>query len=455
MSKPIDVPLSEQPETELRNRVPDAIRGTDRSFVVIGRPEREPQIIELLEGQASLIGRDESAAIRIDEGGVSRRHASLMRVGSAIEIKDLGSKNGVFRNGQNIGTDATALRVGDRVSIGPAILSIAWLSEEPGQTISSEQAGRDGEALIEDPKMRELYALLPRIAASPVAVLITGETGVGKELVAAQLHRRSGRAADRFVRLNCAAIPEGLVESELFGFERGAFTGADRQRAGHLETASGGTLLLDEVGELPKPAQAKLLRALETNTITRVGGTREFKLDLRVVSATNRDLQVEVNEGRFRPDLLYRLNGIALHVPPLRERQSEILPLAHLFVGRLAARMKEPPPLISPVAAEALAHHAWPGNVRELRQVIERAFVLAPHGVIEKDHLGLALHGARGGKQPLSGALVEDLSNLERQSLIDALAAHAGNRTHAARALGISRRALHYKLHKYGLSDES
>lgn len=450
MTKPTNVSGSKLAETELRHRASPSLRVADRGFVVVGRPQGDPEVVELVEGQPLLVGREEGAAIRIDEGGVSRRHASLLRVGSSIEIKDLGSKNGVLRNGQSIGTDSTALRIGDRVNIGPATLSIAWLSDAPGQPAVGETLATEAEVLIEDPSMRELYALLPRIAASPVAVLITGETGVGKELVAAQLHRQSGHAADRFVRLNCAAIPEGLVESELFGFERGAFTGADRQRAGHLEAASGGTLLLDEVGELPKGAQAKLLRALETNTIMRVGGNREIKIDLRVVSATNRDLQLEIREGRFRSDLYYRLNGVSLHVPPLRQRPAEIMPLARLFVARLAVRMNEATPSISSAAADALVKHSWPGNVRELRQAVERALVLAPHGAIEVDHLGLTTGAARDAK-PLPGALVEDLAKLERQSIEEALAAHAGNRTHAARALGISRRTLHYKLDKYQL----
>ncbi len=437
-------------ETELRHRPVTSSRIADRGFVVVGRTQGDPEVIELLEGQPLLVGRDEGAAIRIDEGGVSRRHASLLRVGSSIEIKDLGSKNGVLRNGQNIGTDSTPLRAGDRVTIGPATLSIAWLSDEPGQPAGGDPVATDSEVLVEDPGMRDLYALLPRIAISPMAVLITGETGVGKELIAAQLHRQSSRVADRFVRLNCAAIPEGLVESELFGFERGAFTGADRQRTGHLEAASGGTLLLDEVGELPKAAQAKLLRALETNTIIRVGGNREIKVDLRVVSATNRDLQLEIREGRFRADLYYRLNGVSLHVPPLRDRAIEIMPLARLFAWRLAGRMNEAPPVISDAAAEALMQHRWPGNIRELRQVVERALVLAPHDVIEVEHLGLSKEAGRDAK-PVSGALTEDLAKLERQSIEEALAAHGGNRTHAAKALGISRRALHYKLDKYGL----
>jgi DNA-binding NtrC family response regulator/pSer/pThr/pTyr-binding forkhead associated (FHA) protein len=305
--------------------------------------------------------------------------------------------------------------------------------------------------VIADPAMVKLFELARRVASAPTTVLILGETGVGKEVVAEQIHRWSTRAKGPFVRLNCASLPETLLESELFGHERGAFTGADRRKIGYLEAADGGTLFLDEIGELSAAMQAKLLRVIETRRVIRVGGTQELGVDVRIVSATHRDLKTAVGEGRFREDLFFRLTAFVLEVPPLRTRPTEILLLAELFLRQLAARQNASPPPIEADAQAALTRHAWPGNVRELRNAVEHALVLAGGQPINAEHLPDAIKAARAGAPQAAGMMKGQLEAMERKTIEDALDAENGNRTRAARRLGISRRALIYKIGKYGI----
>jgi two-component system, NtrC family, response regulator AtoC len=308
----------------------------------------------------------------------------------------------------------------------------------------------DGEPLVLDPQMVKLYALLARIAASPITVLVLGETGVGKELIAEAVHRGSGRSAGPLVKINCATLPENLLESELFGHERGAFTGADRRKQGYFEVAAGGTLFLDEVGEMPLALQAKLLRVLERRTITRVGGTEEIAVDVRLVAATNRDLEREAERGAFRLDLYFRLCGFAVVIPPLRDRAVEILPLATRFAYGFARELGQPTPSISKAASQALLAYQWPGNVRELKNVIERAVVLQTDGVLDLDHLPERARDGAPVSDEARGVRAQ-VADVERAALAAALAACNGNQTHAAHKLGLTRRALIYKLEKYGL----
>jgi len=310
-----------------------------------------------------------------------------------------------------------------------------------------------GGAIVLDPVMQRVYKLVAKIAESSMTVLILGETGVGKELVAEAIHRGSTRRTGPMVKLNCAALPETLLESELFGHERGAFTGADRRKQGFFEAAHGGTLFLDEVGEMPPSLQAKLLRVLENKVITRVGGTAEILVDVRVVCATHRDLQVDVRTGRFRQDLLFRIGGFTVAVPPLRDRRAEIVALAEHFVRVAATEVKRPPPALSPEAREALLAYRWPGNVRELENAMERALVLCEDAITLAD-----LPDRLRELTPRSGAAAGPVSNihgqledLERTAIVSALEANADNQTRAARSLGLSRRALIYKMEKYGL----
>ena len=313
-------------------------------------------------------------------------------------------------------------------------------------------AGADTDVVVaEDGAMRELFELARRAARSEVTVLLTGETGSGKEVVAAEIHRASARAAGPYVRINCASIPETLIESELFGHERGAFTGADKRRIGFIESAHGGTLLFDEIGELPLSLQAKLLRVLEERKVLRVGSVEEVEVDVRFVAATNRDLEREVEKGAFRHDLFFRLSAMTLRVPPLRDRPKDLPLLAAHFATRASQAARRPPARFTDGFSQALLRYPWPGNVRELRNVIERAVILADGSELTVTELPERLAVLAPATSREASPMRERLDDVERRALADALREAKGNRTHAARRLGISRRALLYKLKKYNL----
>ncbi|HTJ42549.1 MAG TPA: sigma 54-interacting transcriptional regulator [Kofleriaceae bacterium] len=309
--------------------------------------------------------------------------------------------------------------------------------------------------VVVDPAMRRVYELVARIADTPMTVLILGETGVGKELVAEALHRGSSRRDKVMLKLNCASLPETLLESELFGYERGAFTGADRRKQGYFEAATGGTLFLDEIGEMPLGLQAKLLHVLERRTITRVGSTQEVPVDVRLVAATHRDLEGDCRVGRFREDLFFRVSGFTLIVPPLRDRRSEVVPLALHFAAAFASELGQSAPRFTEHAEKALGAWDWPGNVRELKNAIERAVVLSGGQRVDVDHLPDKIRDAarRAAPRPATapGDMKEHLAEVERAAIEAALAEHNGNQTRAAARLGISRRALIYKMEKHGL----
>jgi DNA-binding NtrC family response regulator len=313
------------------------------------------------------------------------------------------------------------------------------------------------------PAMREVYRLIGRAARTDVTVLITGESGTGKELVARALHDESSRSRAPFIALNCAAIPDELVESELFGHVRGAFTGADRDRAGVFEAAGSGTLFLDEVGELSEAAQAKLLRAIEERRVTRVGATSEIPVDVRLIAATNRSLEAASGSGAFRADLRYRLSVVGIELPPLRERREDIVPLALHFLNHFAARHDIPPRPLSEAARRALLAYDWPGNVRELRNAMERAVVLAEGQSIDAGDLPAALAGSATPLRPADAALAElsysdarnrALEGFERSFLAAALERHGRNVSATARALGVHRQSLQKMLRRLGLEPE-
>jgi DNA-binding NtrC family response regulator len=293
-----------------------------------------------------------------------------------------------------------------------------------------------------DPLMKQVFKLAERAAQAPISVLIVGETGTGKEVVAEAIHRMSPRAAAPFVRLNCAALTETLVESELFGHEKNAFTGATQAKRGFFEAAAGGTLFLDEVGELPLGTQVKLLRVLEQWRIVRVGGTTELPVDVRLVCATNRDLETEVQRGRFREDLFFRIAAFVIPVPPLRDRKGEILPLAVLFAHEIATDLRQPTPGFTPEATAALQSASWPGNVRELRNVIERAVVLSEGAKIAREHLPEQVLAQAKATPHDALDVRQRVASVERETVVAALDAAEGNQTQAAKRLSISRFAL-------------
>ena len=297
--------------------------------------------------------------------------------------------------------------------------------------------------------MREVFAFIERIAAYPTTVLVTGESGTGKELAARAIHARSPLRDRPLVVCNCSVLSPGLIEAELFGHVRGAFTGADRDRRGLFEAADGGTIFLDEIGEMPLDAQVKLLRVLENREIRRVGSPLSTRVDIRVIAATNGDLQRMVSAGRFREDLFYRLNVGAIELPALRDRIEDVELLAECFLADLSRRFGLPRSTLSPAALGALRAHRWPGNVRELGNVLERAAILARSGTIGVEHLPPDVLRACGG--PNSDGTDLSLDAAERCQIRRALDSVAGKRTEAARLLGLSRRTLYRKLDKHGL----
>ncbi|MDR2102159.1 MAG: sigma 54-interacting transcriptional regulator [Treponema sp.] len=300
--------------------------------------------------------------------------------------------------------------------------------------------------------MRGVYEMLSQVAPSDATVLITGESGTGKELVAAELHRLSKRVGQAFVKLNCAALPESIIESELFGHERGAFTGAHAQRKGRFELAHRGTLFLDEIGELPPQIQVKLLRVLQERELERVGGNSTIKVDVRLIAATNKNLEEEVKSGRFRDDLYYRLNVFPLHIPPLRERKSDIVLLADYFAEKYADKNGKTIKRISTPAIELLTSYSWPGNVRELENCIERAVILSTDTVIHAYNLPPSLQSAASTNTEPTTTLEAALSRLEKELIVEALKLSDGNMSAAARRLGITERQMGLRVHHYGIN---
>jgi two-component system, NtrC family, response regulator AtoC len=483
--------------------------GASGTSTVIVRPDKTLRV-----------GRRRDSEIVVEHPGASRDHA-LIHPGEPPEIEDLASNNGTRVQGNLIPPRTrTPLPVGSVVEIAGTILHVRHLSSSPDEEARADvktwslHPGTDREqaVVVRDRRMMDLYQLAERVAASGMAVLILGETGVGKELVAERVHAFSPRRDRPFFRVNCAALAEGILASELFGHERGAFTGAHATKVGLFEAANGGTVFLDEIGELSMETQAKLLRVLETGEVTRVGSHQSRQVDVRIVSATNRNLAENIARGRFRSDLFFRLNGVSLTIPLLRDRPDDIVALAEFFAQRCAAMMAMASPVLSDGVKAALLRYRWPGNVRELKNVIERAVVLNPGPLIET--AALQFDFAHGGYTPTVGppppstaaasvgpasqqhfemgrhasasenfraadrAVVSDtmdshgprsartagrlksarraeqlraeLARAERDRIIEALN-QAGNQAGAAKLLGLSRRALIYRLELYDI----
>jgi two-component system response regulator FlrC len=314
-------------------------------------------------------------------------------------------------------------------------------------------SGADDAGVIAlDPASRDLFAIAGRVAQTDATVLLTGESGVGKEVVARYIHRHSSRRDGPFVAINCAAIPDSLLEATLFGYEKGAFTGAQQAQAGKFEQAQAGTLLLDEVTEMPAGLQAKLLRVLQEREVERVGGKKPVPLDIRIIATSNRDMAEAVAKGVFREDLYYRLNVFPVAIPALRERPQDIIAIARHFVVDHGGRLGRPGVTLAPAAEAALTAHPWPGNVRELENVIQRALILSTGSQIDPGHLRLAPSPTPATPAPgpaAAGAKPDNMKDLEREHILRTLAEVGGSRKAAIERLGISERTLRYKLQQY------
>ncbi|MBV1857607.1 MAG: sigma 54-interacting transcriptional regulator [Nannocystaceae bacterium] len=419
--------MSSEPSIGARSPLPKTQEGAGpeiwgRLVIMDGARPR----VELLRlGESYVVGRSSLCQVCVRDPGLSREHLAI-HVGSVVEVEDLGSSNGTLASGQKlapgvrvIASDTTPLDVGGVVMVLQA---------------SAETTRR------RDPPMDVVRTLALRAAPSDLPLLFLGETGVGKTRLAREVHEASHRAEGPFVTVDCGTLGASIVESELFGHEAGAFTGASQARIGVLESARGGTVFIDEIGELPNGIQTRLLRAVQAGVVRRLGGAREHALDVRFISATHRDVAVEVSEGRFREDLYYRLAGLVLRLPPLRLRQAEIPELLRAVIEDLCTEVGAhlPGPL-DPQIVQWAQRQPWPGNVRQLRNVVLRTLVL--HGAVEVGALARALDedGAHSGD-----------GNDERQRIAEALEACAGNQTQAAKRLGISRRTLVDRLDRYG-----
>ena len=356
-----------------------------------------------------------------------------------------------------------ARRIADHIALAVSHEQLANLAREAAEaklradrlearvrSLSDELAGHAGGMVGASDEWKAVLKAATQVASTDTTVLLVGESGTGKEVIARFIHRASTRANRPFVALNCAALPEQLLESELFGYERGAFTGAQQAKPGQIELAAGGVLFLDEVAEMSASAQAKFLRVLQEREFQRLGSTRTLKANVRVIAATNRDLHKALGRGDFREDLFYRLQVFDIKLPPLRARPTDILPLSEAFLQQIGQTFGRPPSGLTRDAKEALMHYDWPGNVRELRNALERAAILCEGGLITTEHLSLD-NGPRGPRS-LAGASTTDLSAVERDMIAQVLVECGGNKSKAAARLGISRTQLYVRLRRYHLS---
>ncbi len=406
-----------------------------------------------------VIGRGSENDVVVEDTLASRRHAILHAHSDVLEIEDLGSRNGTYlvkllptvgeatpvaARTQVPSNGRVRLDPGSAIQIGGALLTVATCTLR----------GPDDEVMVPakklDAAMRDASELLVKVAASDLSVLLLGETGVGKEVFTRRLHATSVRRDHPLIAINCGQTTESLLDSELFGHERGAFTGALGAKPGLLEAAEGGTFLLDEVGDMPLALQTKLLRVLQERRVRRIGATAERALNVRFVAATNRDLSSEIAAGRFRQDLFYRLAGMTIVIPPLRARPTELASLAEVLLRRASERIGVEPPALTDQALERLRSHDWPGNIRELGNVLERARVLANGGPIEVAHVMFDPVAPAAGDRPAAPPIAAAAPITERERIEATLLECGGNQTRAAAQLGITRRALIVRLERYG-----
>jgi DNA-binding NtrC family response regulator len=403
------------------------------------------------QGARVVIGTDESADLRLHDRTVSRFHCEISVVEGVATLRDPGSRNGTLVDG--VPVFHAPLRDGSLLTIGHTQLRLEFGPEHISIQLSERE--RFGTMVGRAPSMRALFAMLERVSSSDATVLIEGETGTGKEAVAESIHRESPRHKGPFIVVDCSAIPHDLLESELFGHEKGSFTGATNQREGALEAASGGTVFLDEIGELSNDLQPKLLRALERREIKRVGSNHYAPIDVRVVAATNRNLRTEVNARRFRADLYYRLAVVQVSLPPLRER-AEDLPLLveHILQSLGASQHPEADTLRSADFRNELARHAWPGNVRELRNYVERCLALRERMPLRSEGLEQEVEATEvpiSANLPLKEARELWTRHCEYRYLSEVLRMAEGNVTAAARAASVDRIHFYRLLWRHGL----
>jgi DNA-binding NtrC family response regulator len=413
---------------------------------------------------AAIVGRAPEAEVKIDSAAVSRQHASISVEPGAVLIVDLGSQNGTRVNGERL-TAERALGYGDLVTFGDVTAMLAEDRGGAGDASSGEVAAGertidfgDRTVVVADPAMGHVYTQLERLASSDLSVLILGETGTGKELAAGALRFWSRRRDKPLVAINCAALPDNLAESELFGYERGAFSGAAAAKPGLLESAPGGTVFLDEVGDLSLPVQAKLLRVLEARRLTRLGSVTERPIDVRLVAATHRDLAAEVRAGRFREDLFYRLSVAVVRLPPLRARPRELPLLARRFLDDATRAQGRPALLLGEGALARLRDHPFPGNVRELKNLMEYLAATVFEPEVRPEHLEARLGSATPEADAVAAPpatsfrpLAEASRDFERQNIAAALVATGGNKTRAAKLLGVPLRTLMDKIKRHEL----
>jgi len=421
----------------------------------------------VLDGDALRIGKGSQADLVLQDPAVSREHCEIVRDERGFLLRDLGSTNGTLLDGAEVREGY--LRPGAVITIGRVELQVRTYDERI--ELSPSQRDRFGELSGDDPVMRSVFGLLERIADTDATLLVGGETGTGKDALARSVHAASRRSKGPFVSVDCGALVASLVESELFGHEKGSFTGAVERRKGAFELAQHGTLFLDEIGELPLELQPRLLRVLETRRVRRVGGSAELPVDLRVIAASHRNLLQEVERGKFRKDLYFRLAVVPVWLPPLRERRADVPRIAQRLLERISTEQLpgQPVPPLTPAVAQALAAHDWPGNVRELRNVLERALLLGRgRGGLDLASAGvLPTLGAQAGASPAAGgadlpqAFDPSLSygqtraafeaDFERRYVTWLLSRHGGNVSAAAREAGMDRKHLHHLAERHGL----
>ncbi len=409
-----------------------------RRFQLVVEPSQGTPRTILLEPGIYSVGAGREANVRITDPHVSRAHLKLVVSHEGVSIEDLGSSNGTWINGVSI--RAVVVSTTTQVVVGRTPLRIEIIDDRKQRSF--------GDAVGESPKIAEVFQHLAKLAPTDLTVSLIGETGTGKDVLARALHANSTRSALPFAIFDCGAVAPNLIESELFGHVKGAFTGAVSERKGIFEQGHNGTVFLDEIGELPLELQPRLLRVLEQRTVRRVGGQKDIAVDVRVIAATNRDLEQQVEDGKFRQDLYFRLNAAVVRIPPLRERLDDLAMLVKSMLDDVGK-----PLAVADSALETLRAHDWPGNVRELRNVVTSAAALADGPILEARHFASLQQRSKRkeltlDRLPLAG---RTLDTLERAAIKQTLGQLGGNKTQAAQALGIAASTLYEKIKKYGI----